>query len=174
MKLLFIGDSITEGFNTDRYLDSYLTTNIGVSGDSTLECIERIESFNSKETYDYVFVCIGTNDLARERTDEFIMEHIKIIINLIQTTISYSNIVLTSLFPTHENLPRPNDRIRNLNEKMNNFASSEKIMFLNLNPFFSDVAGSLKANFTEDGLHLNEDAYSYWANKLKDYINNNL
>jgi lysophospholipase L1-like esterase len=76
LSIMLIGDSITEGFNTSL-LPQFRITNRGVSGDSTVEALERINPDWFNEKPDMIFICIGTNDIARGRTDEFIIQAVK-------------------------------------------------------------------------------------------------
>jgi lysophospholipase L1-like esterase len=170
LRILLIGDSITEGFNTDIFLPELNITNKGVSGDSTQETIERIASDWFKPEPHFIFICIGTNDFARGRDDDFILKGIKSIIDKIGSHTRKSKIVLTSIFPTRNNQDRPNKRIVNINDKLQHLTFNKNILFFNLNEHFSDREGELINEFTDDGLHLNNDAYKYWAIQLFEFI----
>jgi lysophospholipase L1-like esterase len=170
LRILLIGDSITEGFNANIYLPELNITNKGFSGDSTQETLKRISSDWFVPAPHIIFICIGTNDIARGRDDDFILEGIKSIIDKIRTHTSKSKIVFTSIFPTLNNQDRPNKRIVNFNYKLKNLTISKNILFFNLNKHFSDREGELINEFTNDGLHLNNDAYKYWAIQLFEFI----
>ena len=170
LRILLIGDSITEGFNTDIFLPELNITNKGVSGDSTQETLKSISSDWFEPEAHFIFICIGTNDFARGRDDDFILEGINSIIEKIRIFTESSKIVLTSIFPTRNNPERPNKRIVNFNYKLKNLTISKNILFFNLNEHFADIEGLLINEFTDDGLHLNNDAYKYWAVKLFEFI----
>ena len=170
LRILLIGDSITEGFNTDIFLPELNITNRGVSGDSTQETLKRISSDWFEPEPNFIFICIGTNDFARGRDDDFILEGINSIIEKIRIFTVSSKIVIISIFPTRNNPERPNKRIVNFNLKLQNLVISKNIIFFNLNEHFSDDEGQLINEFTDDGLHLNNDAYKYWAVKLFEFI----
>ena len=78
-------------------------------------------------------------------------------------------IYLTSLFPTRHNPPRKNPVINQFNLGIHKLAMEENINHLHLNPFFKDENGQLRREFTEDGLHLNDQAYKSWK-KLIDKL----
>ena len=170
LRILLIGDSITEGFNTDIFLPELNITNRGVSGDSTQETLKRISSDWFKPEPNFIFICIGTNDFARGRDDDFILEGINSIIEKIRIFTVSSKIVIISIFPTRNNPERLNKRIVNFNLKLQNLVISKNIIFFNLNEHFADIEGLLINEFTDDGLHLNNDAYKYWAVKLFEFI----
>lgn len=167
--IMLIGDSITEGFDTGL-LPQFRITNRGVSGDSTVEALERIipDWFNKKP--DMIFICIGTNDIARGRTDEFIVQRCKAIVDKIAMYSPHSVITLTSIFPTRDNSERPNARIAEINKKLNKSCNDWNIRYFHLHDYFTDNDGGLKGIFTDDGLHLSPEAYKEWAVKLFDFI----
>ncbi len=168
--LLFIGDSITEGFNTKELLPNLNIVNKGVSGDSTFETIVRIEEswFDSKP--ELIFICIGTNDLARNTSDESILSNIKKIVLKIRGHYPGGKIFLMPLFPTLDNPPRPNSRIISLNKNIKYLTDELRCGFFNTNPHFADNQGNLKSEFTDDGLHLTYRAYKHWSELIIKFI----
>lgn len=168
--VFLIGDSITEGFNEKEFLPGFNIVNYGVSGDSTLELFERIESSWFADKPRAAFLCIGTNDFARNRTDEFILDNILKIINRIKDSSPGINIILVSIFPTRDNNPRPNERIREFNSRLAQLAAENSLSYFDINSYFADVEGKLKSEFTSDGLHLTSDAYKLWAKLISEYL----
>lgn len=165
LTVLMMGDSITEGFATDRLLKGRTIINRGVSGDSTEECRARIVPEWFTKAPELLFLCIGTNDLVRDRTDEFIVDGIRSIIRKVREH-AQPVVYLTSLFPTRGNAPRPNERIRGLNTRIAAVAEELGCRYYDLHGYFADAAGDLKPEFTEDGLHLTEPAYQLWSTLL--------
>lgn len=163
--VVMMGDSITEGFDTDRLLHGRTITNRGVSGDSTEECRARIMPEWFMPAPELLFLCIGTNDLVRDRTDEFILDGIRSIIHKMREH-AQPVVYLTSLFPTRGNAPRPNERIRGLNRRIAALAEELGCRYYDLHGHFADAAGELRPEFTEDGLHLTEPAYQLWSTLL--------
>lgn len=168
--LLFIGDSITEGFENSKLLPEYNTVNKGFSGDSTFETITRIEPdwFDAKP--DLIFICIGTNDLARDINEDVITSNIKSIVKKIRSFYSDGKIILIPLFPTRDNPARPNKLIDSLNLKIKYLSDELRVGFFNTHPHFTDEEGKLKKEFTDDGLHLTLNAYEHWAKLTKTFL----
>ena len=164
-KILFIGDSITASFGSDHFGSNLVVRNQGVSGDSTIECLSRMKKEWFEFEPDYISLCIGTNDFARFRSNKFIINKIEEIIKEIKKY-SNSKIILTSIFPTRDNKPRPNSRIDKLNIEIKNLAPKTNSIFLNLNTLMKDQTNQLKQEFTEDGLHLTDKAYKLWTLEL--------
>ena len=172
MKSLFIGDSITEGFPVQELLPQKHVFNRGISGTTSGEILEYLDSDWLKGNPDRIFICLGTNDLARGIDDDTIVANLS---NIIVKTLSLGKrkdmrFYLTSLFPTRKNPQRPNLRIFHLNTRIHLLAEYHRQNYLHLNVFFQDETGSLQASFTDDGLHLNRSGYKLWADLLKGLI----
>jgi lysophospholipase L1-like esterase len=169
--VLIIGDSITEGFKEKELLPELNILNYGVSGDSTPELLERISKSWFDKNPRAAFLCIGTNDFARGRTDGYILGNIREIIDKIR---SFSprelKLVVISIFPTRDNAPRPNERIREFNRQLSILCKESAISYFDINRNFSDREGKLKSEFTEDGLHLTKAAYRLWADLISEYV----
>ncbi|PIQ09178.1 MAG: hypothetical protein COW71_07765 [Ignavibacteriales bacterium CG18_big_fil_WC_8_21_14_2_50_31_20] len=168
--ILLIGDSITHGFESPELLLEYEVKNVGVSGDSTLEALNRITNSWLAPNPEYIFISIGTNDLARDRSNSEILKNIDKIIAEITSTIDRGSIYLTSLFPTRNNEPRPNERIVVINSQLEKLCEKLGIGFFNLHPHFVDEYGKLKSEYTDDGLHLTELAYKKWTEILRKFL----
>ncbi len=171
--ILMLGDSITDMYETDKYLPNLKIINKGVSGDSTEECLERITPEIFHPMPSKIFLCIGTNDFARDRSDNFVLENIIKIISKLRSYTNSSSIILTTIFPTRDNELRPNSRIVDFNKKLEELALKQNCNFFNLHKSFIDDAGKLKKEFTEDGLHLTDSAYKVWSNELMNYLESN-
>lgn len=70
MKIIFFGDSLTEGIPGISYLDilkeklpKHTLVNAGKGGDTVISLYRRIRKMKLKETYDIAFLWIGTNDI---------------------------------------------------------------------------------------------------------------
>ena len=63
----------------------------------------------------------------------------------------------------------PNNRIRELNQQLQNIAAKEGIKYLDLYPLFADSRGELRSDFSTDGLHLSPQGYLVWRSALQLY-----
>lgn len=165
-RLLFLGDSITEGFDLSAFLPGLNAVNHGISGLSTGELLEAMRAEWFATQPDIVFLCIGTNDIARSIPFSLMLENTTRIVHNIRRQVPQANIFLTSLFPTLHNPPRPNYIIRQYNQLLHSLACDLEIRYLHLNPFFAGSDGRLLHRYTVDGLHFTEDAYRNWADLL--------
>lgn len=164
-KILFIGDSITASFGSNHFDENFIIDNRGVSGDSTVETLSRIRKEWFEFKPDFISLCIGTNDFARFRSNDFIIAQIEKIIYKIRKY-SVSKIILTTIFPTRDNKPRPNSRIDKFNALLKINCEKWDTLFFDLNNLMKDETNQLKEEFTDDGLHLTESAYKLWRDEL--------
>ncbi|MBS4059797.1 MAG: hypothetical protein KG029_05320 [Bacteroidetes bacterium] len=167
MNVLFLGDSITEAFRPEAYFPGMNVVNHGISGLSSEELSQIIEPEWFSNEPDIVFLCIGTNDIARGFAAEKTNSFIKLLIAFIREyTKKGTAIYLISLFPTRNNPPRPNHLINRLNQILHETSLQWETSYLHLTPYFSDQNGELLADFTDDGLHLTHKAYEHWRDLL--------
>ncbi len=173
-KILLVGDSITASFDTGKLLPEFNITNKAISGNYSAHLLKRLERDLLASNPDIVFILIGTNDIARGDKDMVILSNIRKILEISSQSVPTKNIFISSILPTRQNELRPNERIIELNVKIQNVADEMKIIFLNLYPLFVDETGQLKMDLTDDGLHLNEKAYLQWADFLKKLLGEKL
>ena len=62
-----------------------------------------------------------------------------------------------------------NEQIFKLNQKLATIAKEEQVLFLNLNPLFSNNEGMLRSDLTTDGLHLSPAGYLVWSTALQTF-----
>ena len=70
MKIVFFGDSITEGFPGTAYIEllreklsGHELLNFGKGGDTVLSLFKRIQNLDLPENLDISFVWVGVNDV---------------------------------------------------------------------------------------------------------------
>jgi lysophospholipase L1-like esterase len=169
-RILLVGDSITEGFPVNTILSEFNIVNKGVYGDNTSGVLSRLQSDVINEYPDYVFLLIGTNDFALERTNEQILETMHHILDTLTSSLVLAEIYLTSILPTRDIANRPNDRINLFNQELKKISFNFGIHYFDLSVFFKDEMGELKSDLTTDGLHISENGYQLWAEVLKNKL----
>jgi lysophospholipase L1-like esterase len=168
-KALFIGDSITEGFDLSSYFPGKQYSNQGISGYSSGEVLNAMNENWLTMAPDLVFICMGTNDIARDISFSEIIDNTRKLVEKIRVyNKGNCTVYLTSLFPTRHNPPRPNPKIRAFNVQLHQLANQVGCEYLHLNSFFCDENGMLKREFTHDGLHLTVAAYKKWVRHIND------
>ncbi len=165
-KIVMLGDSITE-----RGLWSELTNrcdiiNRGISGDTTLGLLNRLDSLNSSLTT--AFIMIGANDILKDRDVRYIFKNYKKILEILKE--KKLNIYIESTLFVGKGAPSIyNKKIKQLNSLLINYAHQNKIGYIDLNKKLSPT-GYLNSKYSLDGLHLNANGYFIWLKLIRKYL----
>lgn len=159
----FLGDSITEGYNVYEYFSDLLVYNRGISGDTTVGLLNRLDESVFKLNPSKVVVLIGTNDYqALNATNLDILERITLIVKTIKEKLPNTKIFIQSVYPVNNTLDkdmvgiRNNETIKLLNESLSKL---DGITFINLyDKLIKD--GNLNKEYTKEGLHINPKGYN--------------
>ncbi|WP_375339784.1 SGNH/GDSL hydrolase family protein [Lyngbya sp. CCAP 1446/10] len=170
------GDSLSMWFPTKLLPPDRIWLNQGISGETSVGLLKRLQLFD-RTLPDTVFVMIGINDLLRGASDEGILNNQRQIIRDLRWAHPKAQVVVQSILPhsgeqaTWENRDRllaiPNSRIRAINRRLKEIASSENVSYLDLQPLFADADGNLPIELSTDGLHLNDRGYLVWRSGLQ-------
>ena len=175
--LLFIGDSITHGWESagkatfDKFYKDRKTLNIGFSGDRTEHVLWRLLNGELPENVKpkVATIMIGTNNTGHlmQNSEETYLG-IKSIIDLLQDRRPSMKILLLSIFPRAIE-PEDPQRIRNneINELSKSLADSKNIHYLDVSESFLDENKKLPKSIMPDALHPNSNGYEIWANAME-------
>lgn len=166
-RLLFIGNSLTEGLNIENLFVDFEIINKGIHGDTTSGVYSRLDTDVIQLKPDIVFLLIGINDLAMEKSDDEIVSMINKIIEKLLNALPICRIYLTSLLPTRDIEARSNERIININNKLEELAREWEIDYFDLHSTMVGIDGQLCRIYTTDGLHLSSAGYNAWITSLK-------
>lgn len=178
--LLFIGDSITHGWENngkavfEKFYSHRKTLNLGFSGDRTEHVLWRLLNGELSEKLQpkLATIMIGTNNTGQvhQESDET-ASGIKAIVDLLQDRRPEMKILLLGVFPRSIN-PNDSQRIRNqeVNKKIKGLADSKNIHFLDISDKFLNKDGKLPKSIMPDALHPNSKGYEIWANSIENKI----
>jgi lysophospholipase L1-like esterase len=171
-KVLFLGNSITQGGNWRKLLNDTTVINRGISGDITFGILNRLNDVIIRKP-SKLFLLIGINDISKNIPDEVIMENIFTIVSRIKKGSPQTEIYVQSILPvnpTFENFPKnynKQEHVVLLNEQLKKFSSRFKYTFVDLYSEFLDNENRLDKKYATDGLHLNQAGYNRWVATLK-------
>lgn len=173
---LFLGDSITDFYDLDKYYDGLPVVNSGISGNTTEDILNDMKN----RVYDYnpskVFLLIGTNDLIHDIGVDDIIFNIEKIISEIKGNKPQVEIYVESIYPVNDNLDeemvsnRNNDDIMKINEKIKKYCDENNYTYINMYDKLLDDDGNFSEEYTDDGLHPNENGYEIITKELKKYL----
>lgn len=178
---LFLGDSITDFYDLEKFYPDMPVVNSGISGHTTQDILNDMENRVYKYNPSKVFIVIGINDLAREVKVDDIVDNIKKIVNNIQENRPYCEIYLESVYPINRTDDdkidkgvvtdkRKNEDVREINKKLKEFSKKEKITYIDMYSILKDDDDNLKIEYTTEGLHISEEGYKVITEEIKKYL----
>ena len=174
--VVLLGDSITEGFEVAKYLPGRRVLNRGIGADvigndlpadDNRGVLKRLDEsvFNCAATN--VFLMIGINDLGAGRTPDVMEQGYREILQRIKTETPRVRVHVQSVLPTRDNYAKHNANVVDFNGRLKKLAEEFGYDYLDIHALVADDQGELKADYTGDGLHLNEAAYKVWLAEVE-------
>ena len=174
-RVVFMGDSITDGWQQPRYGTFFTNKNYvdrGISGQTTPQMLVRFRPDVVDLQPKAVVILAGTNDIAGNTgsmSNDDIQNNLASMSELAHA--HNIRVVLASVTPVsqyHVASPaaspqttlRPMARIKALNEWMKSYAAAHGDVYLDYFSAMTDDAGLLKAELSEDDLHPNAKGYA--------------
>ena len=167
-RVLFLGDSITQGGQWDELFPELSTVNRGINGDTTEDVRGRLDEALQQPVA--VSLLIGTNDLhtnRRLKDLDGIASRVEAIVARIRASAPHAQIFINSVTPR---TPLFAPRIRALNERYAAVAQRTGSTYVDLWPALADDEGGLRKEFTADNLHLLPAGYAAWRDVLEPHL----
>jgi lysophospholipase L1-like esterase len=169
VNLVFIGDSLTEWYDWDRRFPEHRVLNLGISGETVEELLERRDRIRSVvRDPDRVFLMTGINNVLMERYE--IAAPYREIVRNFTTWWKGATIVVQSLLPVE--MPWINtDIVRDVNRHLSEIAREQRTDYLDLYSLFVDKNGKpIRGYLSDDGVHLAGQGYEVWAKAVEGYL----
>ena len=173
---LFLGDSITDYYDLDKYYEGLPVVNSGISGNTTKDILNdmkaRVYNYNPSK----VFLLIGTNDLIHDISVDDIVSNIEKIISEINTNEPQTEIYVESIYPVNYNIDedmvsnRNNKDIIKINERIKKYCENNNCTYINMYDKLLDDDNNFSKKYTDDGLHPNSEGYDVITKELKKYL----
>jgi len=170
--LLFVGDSITEGWGNNAAWQKYYTPrkamNAGIGGDRTQHVLWRLGRGNLDNiTPKLAVVMIGTNNASSDSSED-IAAGIKAIVGVLRKKLPDTKVLLLGIFPRGA---KPDDRLRQVNAKANalakDVADDKMVFYMDIGDKFLEPDGTLTREIMPDLLHLSPRGYEIWAESIE-------
>ena len=173
---LFLGDSITDYYDLDKYYEGLPVVNSGISGNTTKDILNdmknRVYNYNPSK----VFLLIGINDLGNQKSADEIVSNIKEIITNINNNKPNAEIYIESIFPINKNIDedlikvKDNNSVIEVNKLLEKYCDEKGYTYINIYNKLLDEDGNFSEEYTDDGLHPNEKGYEIITKELKKYL----
>jgi lysophospholipase L1-like esterase len=177
VKLVFMGNSITEGWKSfdPNFFNSTDYVNRGIGGQTTPQMLIRFKQDVLDLKPKGVVILAGTNDIAGNTGPMSIQE----IYNQIESmaglaALNKIEVFLCSVLPVYD-YPwkpglKPAPKIVALNEMLKKLAGEKNYLYIDYFSEMSDDKNGLKASLGADGVHPNEKGYEIMKRVLLNTI----
>lgn len=182
---VFVGSSLMEMFPIDKLLrehkDDTVIYNRGIGGYVSSELLKAVDTCVLELKPKKVFINIGTNDLSDSRIPiSQLMDNYDKIISIIEENLPEVIIYLMAYYPVNyeaaaEDMKeclkiRNNQKIALANSEVEKLAKRHGQRYIDINRNLKDRQGRLKAEYTIEGLHINENGYRAIYDDIMKYV----
>ncbi len=177
MKLLCLGDSLTEGYEIDmskRWTDLFENSttheivNAGISGDTSAGMLARCTPLLKENQPDYILILAGTNDLWFGLKDEHILANIHA---MTRQAMALGSEVIVGIPTPSVNLLEVNMVNENYSECIRSFSRLLIRYCKDKELTYIDFSNGLQTeHFLEDGIHPNEAGHAVMAGTVQEVV----
>jgi S-formylglutathione hydrolase FrmB/lysophospholipase L1-like esterase len=174
--LALLGSSTFEGFPSKK-IESFHVFNRGIVSDHVgiydRGLSRRLEESIFDMKPDVALINMGVNDIGdRHRNEdgqptEYLMarEYEKIV-NQIQSRLPGTRLIICACTPTGGRYVHLNESIDSWNKWLHEFTSAKGLPIIDMHDAVSNAEGHLDEQYSNDGLHLNEEGNTIWASLI--------
>lgn len=173
--IVMLGNSLTDGCEFNELMGNRHIKNRGIVGDIIQGLIDRIGPI-IKGQPKKLFIMSGVNDISHDVSADSIARAMEKLIVMVKQGSPRTKIYLQSLLPFNNDvrewkLLKGRDHVVvEANALLEQVARRQGVTWINLYPLFVDDQGRLRADLTNDGLHLMSKGYLIWRDAIKPYI----
>lgn len=173
--VVFLGNSLTHGCEWHELLGMPEALNRGINGDVAQGIKERLASV-VKGRPAKIFLLVGANDVSHDLSADSIARATGELIDMIRTATPSTRLYVQSMLPINNSFGRyrlmqgKEQVIRDVNALVGPMARAKGATWVDLHPHFCDSEGNLRADLTNDGLHLLAPGYLIWREILRPYL----
>lgn len=170
--IVFIGNSITQGNNWGEFFNNSKVISRGISGARSNEVLSHIDAYIGAGPQK-VFLLIGINDLGDNVSPAQVATNIRKICERIKAKRQDTQIFLQSVFPLHKTHGRAdalNQQVIALNQLIKSYATESGHTYVDIWSELKGNDGYLKANYSNDGIHLMGEGYGKWCSIVSPYV----
>lgn len=169
-RVVFLGDSITDGWKLAEYFPNKSYINRGISGQTTPQMLIRMRPDVIAHKPKAVVILAGTNDIAGNTgpmTIEMITANYASIAELAKA--NGIKVIFASVLPIHDygknkiSEKRSPENILKLNDWLKAYCKANGHTYLDYFSKMVDEKGMLKSDLANDGLHPNAEGYKIMA-----------
>ncbi len=171
-RVVFFGDSITDGWKLDQSFPGKPYVNRGISGQTTSQMMLRFHQDVIALQPKVVVVLAGTNDIAGNTGPISLQDIEANLASMAELARAHNiSVIFSSVTPVNNYVPasiryfnqRPRSEIIDLNAWLRDYCASNGHWYLDYYNAMLDESGMLKRAISNDGLHPNDAGYRIMA-----------
>jgi lysophospholipase L1-like esterase len=168
--VVFLGDSITEGWHTlGTDFSNLKVANRGIGGDITSGVLYRLQADVLDLRPAAIILLIGTNDVGDNEDPADVADNIKAILAAINKYNPNIKVIVCKTMPRADGNPASYaERIQKLNGLVADYVATQpNVAVCDTYSIFVDAQGNqITSDFNSDHLHLNAAGYAVWKKAL--------
>lgn len=173
--IVMLGNSLTHGCEWNELLGTTNVKNRGINGDIIEGINDRLDCVvNGRPAK--IFLMAGTNDVSHNLTPDSIVRAACALIDRIMAATPTTRLYVQSLLPVNNSFGRykamkdKEQTIRDINALLRPEVEKRGLTWIDIHSSLVDADGNLRADLTNDGLHLLPEGYLIWRQLLLPYI----
>jgi lysophospholipase L1-like esterase len=171
-EIVFLGDSLVANGPWAELFSPI--KNRGIGGETTANVLDRLDEIVEGRPAK-VFILLGTNCLASDTPIAQVARNYRKILDRIRRESPQTRVYSIGVLPVNQKVPggpvHDNRAIQDLNRQLRELAKEfENVRFIDATRALTDERGDLRRDLTDDGLHLNIDAYLILGKLLEPYV----
>lgn len=158
-KLIFLGDSITEGWAVapayKEYFGKYAPFNLGIASDTTQNVLWRLEHGALEGSHPRVVVTmIGINNLAGGFSVDDTAAGVRAVVASVQKCVPEARILLLGILPARQDAANPlRQKIQDTNRQLAALAVAGRVEFRDVGQVLLETDGSISKATLRDFVH---------------------
>ncbi len=185
LQIVLAGSSLMEQFPINKLLaeqnEPITVYNRGIGGMTTTQYMDVLDLCVLDLQPKRLFINIGTNDFnGPDASLDAIMERYDTILSRIKAALPAVELYLIAYYPVNPDAAedymkeilkfRTNEMLIQANKQVVKLADKHGGTYIDLNEAIKDSEGRLKAEYTVEGMHINEDGYRAILTALLPYL----
>ncbi len=173
--IIMLGDSQTNGCEWHELLGMPNVKNRGISSDVMQGVYDRMQPLIDGQPAK-IFLLVGVNDVSHDLGIDSIVDAYSQLVDMMRASMPRTEIYVQSMLPInisygmYKGMTGRDQEIRDINARLQPIVEAKGCTWIDLYSHLSDEEGHMKAEYTNDGLHLMGPAYLKWRDVIMPYI----